>query len=647
MIESEIRTNLEGVLMKVLFLPLALVIVFQISGTASAQTKPAAPNATAPGKTQPAANKEAERAEAEAEITRLQQRAISLISDAARDAVTLESRRNIARIQSLAGDSIWKYDTERARELFEKAFETAVTHYRETKDEDRETLPSGATVNRTDMRQEVIRAVAKHDPAFAKKLTERFIEEKRREIDARQGRNPDPKSENSLMGKADQGGEQLLRLATTLLETDRQAAIELAQRSVDLSISYGTASFLAQIANRDRRAADELFLFALARIGREQFVYPGQILMIGAYPFGEDRVWISDGSGTSSYGFSRPVNFVLDPVLITRFLTSAAELLARVSQINTTQYPEMVPRVNSGLFAARLLEPKVTQYAPSLLEKWPALLAALHAAATERSREGISQTLDSLNKEKEPLTPTDTGDRVKQALDRAEKTTNFATRDELYAQAAQEARRGGDMSRALSISDKIADFEFRQSVRDWLNFTASSDALSARRIEDAKRYAMEVSATDQRAYLLFQIANALLKDKDRAPAIELLEEAARRASAADNTVEKLRALLGIANSYAAIDPSRAFEVATEAVQVASKVPNYGPDYSRMFRVLKRKDGGSVSVSSSDVEGFDLEKTLAVLAKSDFERALGLAQALESKPLQLLTIVAVAKTLLDK
>ena len=632
--------------MRTLRLFFALGSLSLLAVAAVGQAKPVKPKESPPPKTE-VKDRETARAEAELEITRLQQRAVSLIRDAAREAVTIDDRRSIARIQSLAADALWKYDREQARELFEKAFETAVTHYRETRDDDTEKVAPTATVRRSDMRQDVIRLASRHDTALAKKMTERYVEEKQREIEDRQSRSPSRKTDDTMLGTPSPAADQLLSIALSLIDTDRQTSIELAERAIVQGVSASTPSFLAQLASRDRKAADQLFFVALERVAREQFVIPGQLLMLSAYPFGESRVWMTDGRGTSSYGFGAPEKFALDPALIARFLAAAGDILARATEINPAQFPDLAPRLATALFAARLLEPKVAQYQPALLEKWPALLSRLHAATAEGSRDGISRTLDSMAREQQQSTSPDTSDRVKSILERAEKTADFARRDELYAQAAQEARQAGDTARSLSIADKISDMDYRQKVRDWLNFAASGDALRDRRPDDARRYALDVSATDQCAFLLFQIAASALKERDRARAIDLLEEAARRASDAANTIEKLRALLGIANLYATIDSARAFEIASEAVKTANKVSGYSLDQARLVRVLARPSGGSVSVTTSDVDGFDIGKTLAVLARSDFERTLALAQSLESKTLQLTTIVTVATTLIDQ
>src|SRR5207253_6676880 len=119
------------------------------------------------------------------------------------------------------------------------------------------------------------------------------------------------------------------------------------------------------------------------------------------------------------------------------------------------------------------------------------------------------------------------------------------------------AQRSDDMARAMEIIGRISNMDFRRQVRDWVNFDAATAAVRDKHFDDAHRYALDVSATDQRAYLLFEIARAALEQKDRQRATELLDEAARKAADADNTADKLRALLGIAHLYASFDPPRA------------------------------------------------------------------------------------------
>ena len=630
---------------------------------ATAQTKQTPPAKPAPAKVtaeKPAAEaKDAESKESkEAEITAQHQRGLSLVREAAQESVSFDDKRSAARVQAQAADLLWKQDPSAARELFEKAFDTAVAHYNDTKDDNLERVSGSSSVGRADVRLEVIRMLGRHDAELSKRLTDRYVEEKKRETEERrlqnqnkapgaagnQGKAPGAGSER-LFGPTDPTSGDLLQAARSLFETDMKVALQLVQRAFANGVPQSAPSFLPELARRDRKAADEIYVGALAQLAANPQSHAGQLLLLSAYPFGENRVWVTEGQGTNSYGFNVPPNWQADPVVIQRFLATAMSVLARAVELNPAQTPDAAPRVGTALFAARVLEPKITKYQPAALDEWQALGSRLHALAAENQRSGIDGTLNEMARENRTPVPGQVSDRVKELQDRAEKTTNPNERDDLYAQAAMQANRD-DVDRALSLVDKITDLTYRRTVRSWVCFDAANRATNEKRFEDARRYAQDVEATDQRAYLLFQIASAALKEQNRSRAVELLEEAAAYALKADNTAEKLRALLGLTNIYATINPVRGFELMTEAVKTANNVPNYKPDQAQLVRVLMQRSGRGASTNVNSVEAFDLGKTLVILARTDFERALSLAQSLEQKPLRYTAVLALAGTLFD-
>jgi hypothetical protein len=111
----------------------------------------------------------------ELEMSSLEQRGIDLIREAAKDSVGLPDRRAAARVQSTAANLLWKHDQAKARELFEQAFETAVIHYRETKDDNRERVSPNSSVSRSDMRLDVIRLASRTDAELGRKLTDQYV----------------------------------------------------------------------------------------------------------------------------------------------------------------------------------------------------------------------------------------------------------------------------------------------------------------------------------------------------------------------------------------------------------------------------------------------------------------------------------------
>jgi tetratricopeptide (TPR) repeat protein len=628
---------------------------------ALAQTKPLAKTkAPVPAKETRAEAKPEPKTEAkpvaEAEVTAAQQRGLSLLREAAREAAAFDNKRQAARVLAQAGDLLWKHDQTGARELFEQAFETAINYYRDSKDDNTERLTRSSVVNRPDVRLEVMRLAGRHDAALGKRLTDRYVTEKKREVEERlageQNANaPTAEARRGLermFGPQDPAANDLLSAARTLSESDPKTAFQLVQRAFANSVPAGAPAYLPQMAARDRKATDEIYVAALTRLTLHPQPHAGELLLLSAYPFGEDRVWVANGESTNSYGFGVPQGYSPDPQIIGRFLATAASVLAKAAQLNPAQYPEQLVRVSTALFAARLLEPKVAQYQPELQEEWGVLTQRLLALSADATRKGIDQTLGEIARDKNEHQPGGLPpDRTKDLTDRAEKTTNLAERDDLYMQAALQALRQGELDKAFTLADKISDLGYRRNVRSWINFDAAGKALSEKRLDDARRLALEVDATDQRAYLFFQIAGVALKEQQRAQAIELLEEAARYALVADNTPEKVRALLGITNQYAPLDQTRAFELATEAAKTINKLGDYNPDQAQLVRTLALRGGRGANTNVNSVEGFDLGRTLTTLARSDFERALLLAQSLEQKPIKYTTVLTLATLLFNE
>jgi hypothetical protein len=645
--------------------PFAVVALsLQLALCASAQTKPAAnpkPPATekAPAKAgagvKSAEAKSEAKKEAEAEITAAQQRGLSLLREAAQEAAAFDNKRYAARVLAQAADLLWKHDQVGARELFEKGFDTAVNHYRDTKDDNLERLSAGTSLNRPDIRLEVMRMAGRHDAELGKRLTDRYVTEKKREVEERLAQEQNSNSNAAstqrgverMFGPQDPAANDLLGAARTLAESDPKTAFQLVQRAFANSVPSGAPSYLPQMAARDRKATDEIYLAALARLTNHPQPHAGELLLLSAYPFGENRVWVTTGEGTNSYGFGVPSGYNPDAQVIGRFLATAASVLTKAVQLNPGQYPEHVARVGTALFAARVLEPKVAQYQPGLQEEWGMLTSRLMALAADATRSGIDQALSEIARDKNEKLPSGAPqDRTKELTDRAEKSTNPAERDDLYMHAAMQAERQGDFERALSLADKISDLAYRRTVRAWINFDAANKAIGEKRFDEARRLALEVDATDQRAYLFFQIAGAALKEKDRVRAVELLEEAARYALVADRTPDQARALLGIANLYATLDQTRGFELATEAVKTINKLGHYDPDQAQLVRTINTRVGRGANTNVNSVEGFNLGRTLTVLARADFERALLLTQELEQKPLKYSTVLTLATLLFD-
>lgn len=599
----------------------------------------------------PAEKKSAPTAE---EASALELRGVELLKEAGREGALLDDKRQSVRIQSTAADSLWTRDEAVARGFFTQSFQKAVDYYRESNDDNTDKRGAFLT-RRDDLRLEVIKLASRHDAELAKSFTDQYVTDLKRVAETRPQSTDQKKGiegNPALYGKTEPGGSELVAAARSLIETDHKMATDLAIRALAGGIPIQMAGFLNELSNKSRESADKVFQFALSRLTSDPQPPPAQLLVLAAYPFGESRVYISDGGNTSSMGFNMPRNFAINERQVDAFLTAGAMVLAKNSEINAAATPELAPRFNTAIFAARYLEPKVAQYKSAMLEDWRALTARLQSASTAKVRESMDETLKDMASERDQGavqvgSGSGSPDRLKAMLDAAEKAQNFDEKDSRFMNAAQLAMQAGDYARAIEIVDRINDMDFRAKCKAWISSRAATKAIQEKRIDDALKYVNDISEPDERAYLIYQIANIAIGNEDKTRAIEVLEDAVRYVSKGDPGMGKLRALIGLAGLYLRLDVARSFEVLGDAVKVADKLGSYSPDDARLVRTLTDKRGNTSMVSVTNADEFNLSRTFAAFAAVDFDRALTLATSFESKPLKYSAMIAVASKLLER
>ena len=480
------------------------------------------------------------------------------------------------------------------------------------------------------------------------------------------------------MGNVDPAAGDLLSAASALLQTDEKSAVEMAQRAFAIGITSSAPSFLAQLATKDPAASDQLYAFALQRMANDPASTPGQALLLAAYPFGENQVWVTTGPMTMSMSFSPVKGYTTSPTLIQQFLAASIAVLGRTAALDPAQSPDATSRMASGLFAAKMLQPKFATFQPGLMDELSDLTSKMTSATSDQTKQQIDQSTQSAAQAANANNssggnntnantnnsgsgsgngnsfgasigmPRDTGDQVRKLLDQAENATDSDSKDSLYAQAALAADQGGDIDRAFDISGKISDRDYRAQAKSWVSYDAASHAMKDKHFDDARRFASQVDDVEQYVTLFTQIATEALQEKDQPRATELLNDAAHRVNAAADSQGKVRALLSIASVYSGFDQMRGFEVISDAVQAANKVREYDPDQGSAINTRTLGNNKSTTmrmITSSD--GLDISRTLGVLAKSDFDRSLLLAQSLENKTLRITSTIAIASAAFDK
>src|SRR5262245_8114019 len=276
-------------------------------------------------------------------ISELQQRGVELAVRVGEMAKEIDDRRNSAIILAVAADLLFPYREELARELFQHAFDTAVAYYQETPDDNRGQPGKNVGNYRKDVRIEVIKLINKRDPKMGAEYNEKYVEAKKKEDPERAAQEfGSDRNAGRFFGNNVAATNGLIDAANTLLNEDARLAVDIARRAVDLGISPSMSGFLSSLAGRDRTAADGLYLHALERLRSNPAPLPGQLLALSAYPLGEGEIKISDGSNSSSWGFGKSNNFVVNPQLIQSYLTVSLGTLLRLADPAVTQLPDGV-----------------------------------------------------------------------------------------------------------------------------------------------------------------------------------------------------------------------------------------------------------------------------------------------------------------
>lgn len=516
-----------------------------------------------------------------------------------------------------AADLLWPYRQEDARAAFSEAFELAAKDFKLKGDELKKS-GRALLVETPDQRYVVVRAVAKRDPAWARRLMEELLDE-----DKQQAELAAAKSSQSDVRTA----WKLLDTAAALLPSDPAAADMFASASLKYPASIRLTPFMYKLAESDQKAADRFYRRALAAYGdapAREFLY------LAAYPF----AWGDAGDMPWGGSYNVPASFSPDASLKRLFVQA---LLRRAQQAIQTPLDEGdnyngLPGNGHLLQALYRLEPQVRQLLPDVSEAAEQARNSLTSSLTQETRDRILRP-----RADDDSSQARTFDEQAEAAS-AQPDPN--RRDESLVSVTLSAGLGESPERVVRAADKVTDSELRAQLLDWVYFTRAQAAAKGGQLADAASLAAKVQALDQRAYLYSEIAGQLLrKDETRNQARALLDELVTTANKGPDTVVTARALLSAAYLYLNADAARAAAVFADAVKSINRIKS--PDFSRQSQVRKLEGKGFARYATFRTPGFDPEAAFRELAKADFDGALSLAGGLADKPLRALTTLALA------
>lgn len=572
------------------------------------------------------------------------ERALQLVGQQLSDAKAFANGAKRVAVMARAADLLWPFDEAQARAVFAEAFEVASSHYREHGQESTVRKSSradasvpGLTYMVPDPRVTVIRAVGRHDPAWAQRLGARAAEETRRrasEVGAKSNRE----------GSA---ADRLLMMARSLQSSDPGVALSIARESLRHPASRSLSGFIYDMARGNRAAADEFYLDAL-RAYTEAADLPS-LLQLSGYPFGLAQN-LGLRPGYNGAGVPPPA-FAPSADLQRRFVGAFLRVAGRKLEAAAGLPPPSADSYQQPPSDAELIYGTLVSleniYGPSD-RNFAALAAPLkHMAGGMLSGTGLRRAEGGarLAPGAETPPPSDTSSALDNVLANAERMKDPDAHDRLIVTGLFGRLGSESIERLEAAADKLKDAEVRRQFLEAAYFDKSLRASKEGRPDEAARFAEKVSSLEQRAALAAELAAAELKQSGAGSlALAVADSVYKSAQGAPESEEKVRALVGLTHIYGRLDPSRVAPVLAEAVAALNRVPDMDPMRSFITRAI---DGRKFNFyTSHPAPGSNLETVLRELGGRDFDAALAAAGGLDDKHLRALSVLTLATKCLE-
>ncbi|CAN5135089.1 hypothetical protein BH20ACI1_BH20ACI1_07250 [soil metagenome] len=550
-----------------------------------------------------------------------------LVEQQVADGKSVADTEKRIKILLRSADFLWKFDEETARKYFTEAYSVAEKRFAEKGFEEKkigESKAGFATMRLPDFRTEVIRAIAKKDGDWAKRLSEKLLKDYEAELEARKGDS----------NKTRELGD-LLNIAVETAKDNPQLSLYFFRQVMRYPLDYHWHWSLYGAAKENQTLADQVYLEALNNYANET---PRRMLFLAAYPFGNERIF---GVDKYQFGAAVPANFVPNPKLQAQFLNTFFTRIDRFvnnpEDLNKPADEYRLPEITYIVSALQDIEPLILQNFPNLFERFSNVKAKANAQMSAESRKNLEG--------REKLYE-DYGSSFDERLKRLEKADSEGKlTDEMIIQIAINPKTEEEFAKIEPWLDKITDEKLRESMENYFYFRRSELATKENRFDEARKYADKVITIEHKAILYFKLAEAQLKTVNQQNEVnDILSEVSKLAAKADDSVEKAQVLLGLASIYEKFSHYNALTALGEAIGVINKLENPNIFSTSSFSVIKGKNFSHYAVFNTP--GFNLETAFEEISKKDFEISLSNAQNLQDKYFRTLAVLAVAKNCVE-
>lgn len=544
--------------------------------------------------------------------------ALGLIEQQASASKTNDNVAQRIGVLTRAADLMWPYQQAKSRALFTEAFDLATLDFKEKGEQT--TRMGRLPVEVPDLRFTVIRAVAKRDVDWARKLSEQALQDTQEESDdAAKDRYQSLKS-----------AEKLLAVADSLIKSHPISAVMIARSSLRYIATLHLPSFLYRLAEQNKPLADSFYVEALAAYANSPM---DQFLYLSSYPFANNR----DAGEMPSYMFYQvPANVTPNPTLQRPFM----QALLRQAQLIGQDSPEAKPGTSYSEAAQiwMALSRLENQVQSSLSDLGPALQEAKGSMFVLMSQKDQQRTAGMLVE-----LPRRT---FAEQIEAAEKQSDPGQREGGIALAILGVTPDEPLENVVAAANKLDDQNLRSQVLSAFYFTRAQTLVKKKELQEARKLASKVDGLDHRAYLYSLIVMESIKlAKNDAEIREILEEVLTVAEKAPNGEVKARALLALAHLFSKVDSIRSIGVMSEAIKTINQIEN--PDFSREYVLTKIEGKEFGYYSSLSTPGFNPENAFREMSQFDFDGLLYQSGQFSNKSLRSMTTLALVEPCLQQ
>src|SRR5205814_1256581 len=464
---------------------------------------------------------------------------------------------------------------------------------------------------------------------------EEFLRKLTAKDQAQAAQSNDATNDGSQISAAEMA--ERIRLAGDFL---RAGEVERALQFADPALiraTVGAIGFLTMLRERAAPAADQRFARLLEAAAADPASDANTVSLLTTYAFTPSiRLVVSPNGNPSSFSSPPVPPPDLAPVLRKTYFQVAANILLRpLAQIDQSS----AVRAGTYFIATRLF-PLFQQFAPDLA---PAISAQLMALGSEAAQATANAGDRSVNRGMSDNGKRDSlEDELKDRLDRAQGSD---ARDRAYAFAAMRAAEEGD-PRAREFLEKIDDLDTRAGVRRFVDYDFVRSLLQQKHADEALALIRKAELNHTlRAHFITQAA-ALLGEKDRVRAIDLLDEAlieTRRIDA--GTADRAYCLVALLAQFAKLDKVRSWQVVSETVKAANALPDFTGDNGQTAQVLEGKF--SIQMGTELATPTALSDLFVTLTEDNFYQAMDAARTFSGEAPRAMVMISVARVVFDE